>query len=221
MRFLIREQEFETPIASGRFQYEKEGQPAGVIESWRLTEVINDYSFLRIDLDKRESDQEQSILFHVVLNPAGKPERVKARLISMESSMLSDISIQEQSALLTGEINGKRFEDEKKYGSNTIFWFRTVIGYGLLARNSGIDKKPLGLEFNFRKVSLMNQKIAITEIGTSEVLDKGHGNFVVRPYLISWNNKRKRVWLDDGNWPIKMDFGNNLMATDTQPIRYR
>lgn len=221
MRFLIREQEFETPLASGSFRYEKKGIPTGVVENWRWSKVMNDYTFLRIDLDKRKSDREESILFHLLLNPLGEPERIKARLLSMESTMLSDISIQEESAFITGEVNGKRVEDEKTWKRKTVFWFRTVLGFGLLVRTPSEAKELLGMEFNFSTLGLRNQTIAISKTGKTEVLDMGHQKFVARPYLISLDDQSKQIWLDDDDWPIRMDFGNNLMAIDTQPIRYQ
>ncbi len=80
MRFIIRELPYERPLLAGRLRYERDGVPTGAVESWRLTQALDDYRFLRVDLDAREAPSGRSSLFHVTLNPAGRPEQIKYRL---------------------------------------------------------------------------------------------------------------------------------------------
>ena len=53
MRYLLKEQPYERPLAAGTLVYEREFGMPGVLEHWRLTEALDGYRFFRIDLDER------------------------------------------------------------------------------------------------------------------------------------------------------------------------
>lgn len=80
MRFIIHEMPYERPLLAGRLRYERDGVPTGAVELWRITNAVDGYRFLRVDLDAREAESGRSSLYHVTLNPAGRPEQLKFRL---------------------------------------------------------------------------------------------------------------------------------------------
>ena len=79
MRFIIHELPYEKPVAAGRFRYEQNSQATGAVEHWRLTTAVDDYHFVRVDLDARAATSGHTYLYHLVLNPAGRPERLHYR----------------------------------------------------------------------------------------------------------------------------------------------
>ena len=82
MRFLLREQAYEKPMAAGKLRYESSAGPTGAVEAWRLSAVEGDYRFLRVDLDAREAASGNSYIFHLTLNGQNRPERLQFRLWS-------------------------------------------------------------------------------------------------------------------------------------------
>ena len=71
MRFIIHELPYERPLLAGRLRYERDGQPTGAIEFWRLTDAVDGYRFLRVDLDARDAASGRSWLYHATLDAAG------------------------------------------------------------------------------------------------------------------------------------------------------
>ena len=80
MRFLLKTQPYEKPIAAGSFRYERDGVSTGTVEHWSLNHALGGYKFFRVDVDGRDLKTDGfSTLYNVVLNPDGRPENLKFR----------------------------------------------------------------------------------------------------------------------------------------------
>lgn len=80
MRYLLKTQPYEKPIAAGSFRYEQDGVPNGIVEQWQLSHALDGYKFFRVDVDARKlKTAGYSTLYNVVIGPDGKPENVKFR----------------------------------------------------------------------------------------------------------------------------------------------
>lgn len=80
MRYLLKTQPYEKPIAAGSFRYEQDGVPNGIVEHWQYSHALDGFKFFRIDVDARELGSEgYSTLYNVVIGPDGRPENVKFR----------------------------------------------------------------------------------------------------------------------------------------------
>jgi hypothetical protein len=79
MRFIIHELPYEKPLLAGQLRYERDGQLTGAVESWRLSDAVDGYQFLRIDLDARQAPSGRSYLYHLTLSSAGVLEQIKYR----------------------------------------------------------------------------------------------------------------------------------------------
>ncbi|MEM9774842.1 MAG: hypothetical protein AAF902_09695, partial [Chloroflexota bacterium] len=116
MRFVLKTQPYEKPIAAGSFRYE----PQGIIESWALAHALDGYKFLRIDVDARHlENQGYSTLYNVVIGPNHNPENVKFRHFTVVPPAAAgglrikgQIAFDDDVVFVTREFSGERFEDE-------------------------------------------------------------------------------------------------------------
>lgn len=132
MRFLLREQPYEKPLAAGKLIYERDGRPLGRIESWRLSHALDGYRFLRADVDERESSG-RTFLFHVLINPIGQVENLRYRYFEAGSRAQGQILRDGQTITNTCEVNGVRFEEETVAADDSLVWYPTLSGLILLA----------------------------------------------------------------------------------------
>jgi hypothetical protein len=220
MRFLIREQDFETPLAAGRFHYNRIGQPTGAYESWRLTEIAGGYRFLRVDMDTRETNDDDSTLYHLLIDPNGRPERLKLRGLAMNKQMQADIIFEKSSITVSGEVNGRRFDDELHLASPYGFYFPTALGFAFFLRNFLDQVTITAVTFDQKQNSLLNKRSVNIVSQQAEVFEVVRQEVVVHPYLIRGTNQEKKMWLDDYRLPLRIDFGNGQVANETQYIRY-
>lgn len=220
MRFLIREQEFERPVASGRFHFEQAGEPTGDYEAWRLTEIAGDYRFLRADLDCRGTGIHQGILYHMVINPSGTPERLKLRILSMENPLHADILFEADLLSVIGEQSGRRFEHELRTSGSYIFYFSSAIGLSLLLRNIMSEDLVSAVFFDVDRAELRFEKAIRIQKYPGEIIEVGQRLVDARPFSIARPGKNVRIWLDPYDLPVNIDFGEGLTAIDTQFMRY-
>jgi hypothetical protein len=220
MRFIIREQGFEKLLASGRLRYEREGQPTGTVEKWRLTAAAAGYRFLRVDLDAREAASGDSYLYHLAINPAGKPERLKFRFYGQQVQILGDVLLDQELVMASRNLNGRRVEDELKVESTYGFWFPSSVGIGLVTSAAGDELSipsvvlEKGNEFAPRLVEVQ------LRWGEKESLAVNQQEIAVRPCTIGWDGQRRTVWLDDQGWPVRMVRADGLIAVEGAYIRY-
>ncbi|MFT5194319.1 MAG: hypothetical protein ACI9EW_001232 [Cellvibrionaceae bacterium] len=120
MRYLLKTQPYEKPIAAGSFEYQRDGIPLGIVEHWQYSHALDGFKFFRIDVDARKLDADgYSTLYNVVIGPNGRPETVKFRHFSVAPptaenglKIRGQIDLEPESAFVFREVNGERFEGE-------------------------------------------------------------------------------------------------------------
>lgn len=226
MRSVIREMDYEKPIGSGKLQYDFDGNPAGVVESWRFTRALEGYFFLRIDLDARDSLEPMSYLYHLLLNPSMGIERLKFRYFGSSAELQGDLQFNEN--VITSnrlfldrrEKTSSRRVEELYFDPDARFWLPTVIGAGLFA--SSVTDSPEQLFVTLREdrnFALSNGSARISW-SKKENLVVSRRDVTVRPCSIEWDNKNMQMWLDEHNWPVKAKIFSGCSALESAYIRY-
>jgi hypothetical protein len=220
MRFIIGEQEHEIPRSAGLLRYKADGAPTGAVEEWRLTAAPGGYQFLRVDLDAREATSGDSYLYHLALDPTGRPMRLKFRYFNPDKHIAGDLQFDEHSALLRREVNGQRFEDEQKLPSEWGFWFPSTIALGLLVAAAGDDEQIWATTLERASGFALRALTVRLDWEDREEMDVARQTRLVRPCLIRWNDQSRKVWLDEDFWPVKMLRSDGLEAVESRHIRY-
>jgi hypothetical protein len=243
MRFIIRELSYETPVASGQLRYERNGEPSGAVESWRLTSAVSGYRFLRVDLDAREAPSGRSTLYHLVLNESGRPERLTYRywdsaVTDGGTKIMGNVLLEEEVLTATREVNGIRYEDSVEFQAGCGFWFPSAVGLGLLANcaQGGVPSAGGTSDGTTMAVTLESPRddqdveaecafaLFRTEVdlstGATEQLEVMGRSLLANPLNICWQDQERTIWLDEYNWPIKMRRDDGLTAVETRYIRY-
>jgi hypothetical protein len=122
--------------------------------------------------------------------------------------------------MASGGAERGRFENELELESSYGFYFPTAIGYALLLRYALEQGEISAVTFDQARTSLLNQKSVIISAQAEEVLKVVRQKIVTHSYLIRWADQGNQIWLDDYQWPLKIDFGNGQVANETQYIRY-
>ncbi len=221
MRFLIREQEYEIPVAAGKFRYEVNRNPTGRIESWRLTEVAGGYRFLRVDFDAREALNGDSTLFHLVIGPNGLLERLKFRHFGRTKEIFGDVQLKPDEITLSRIINDQRFDEEKKMPKNYAFWFPSALGLALLVNQEKGRPSSTSVTLDIQnRFTLAFIPVTIDLIVEEELAVTGK-SVVAQRYLIQWDDQIRMLWLDLDGWPVLLEQNNGLKAVDIHQIRYQ
>ena len=227
MRFIVREQANEKPVAAGLLRYERDGKPTGAVENWRLTSPMAGYEVLRVDLDARDAPSGHSYLFHLVRqkNASTEPGR-SGRFERLGARFWGDGIIVEQTLIFEGDhITGSRTVKGDTYtidSPNGLFWFPSTIGLGLLAGHIGEETAvTLNTQFDNHAAAFALQTVDLkTSMGEEAALTIGTREFVIRPFTIQWADQTRTIWLDEHNWPLKMERNDGLTAIETRYIRY-
>lgn len=216
MRFIIKEQPYEKLLAAGQFRYELDGEPTGAVENWRLTEVDDEYRFLRVDLDARAAASGHSYLYHAVLNENGRFERLKYRFWGQvgggEFQVAGDVVLDEESITASREVNGEPFDQTFDLPVLYAFWFPSTMGVGMLAAIWDCEERTaVGLS------AVSDQQSAFSLFTTRLDLELSGDLFTVR-----WDDQERILWLDEHKWPVKMvRGGDRLTAVSTRHINYQ
>jgi len=231
MRFIIREQDYEQLVAAGKFRYGPKGQMAEITESWRMTSIADDYFFLRVDYDERETSSGESTLFHLALAPNRVPERLKFRHFEPGQEIIGDVQIGSREITLSRSVNGHKFEDEESMTSGHRFWFPSAIGLALLVSskrvindraNNNLSSKPiLTATLNKKNAFELVSQTAQINYEAKEEIAVSNTDVAVQRYSIEIGDQKSTLWIDDHLLPIQLHQGDDLMATETQYIRYR
>lgn len=225
MRFIIREQSFEKPLAAGLFRFEQDGKATGAVEHWRLTDAAEGYRFLRVDLDARDAPSGDSYLYHLVLSPDNQPERLKFRFFNARKNIFGDLLIEDNLMTLLRDVGEQHFEESAETGDRTLFWYPSAMGLGLLAYcHPGPESFPTG---TFPAVTLDKaagfalKRVNVTlKAGNKEKLAVAQQNVAVRPLSIRWQDQVRTIWLNPHKRPVKMVRGDGLTAIETRHIHY-
>lgn len=242
MRFIIPELPYERPLLAGRLRYERHGQPTGAVESWRLTDAVDGYRFLRVDLDAREAASGRSWLFHATLDPAGLPEQVKYRFWGDGLEVSGAVVRQGDEWVAARQVNGAAYIGHEDVGHEDVghegvgheddgredtargaaFWFPSGAGLALLAARDGEttgvtlappDPSPSkALALIETPVEVIWGDVATVEMG-GEILD-------VRPLSVAWPGNRRVVWLDSAARPLRLWRDDGLTAEAERLVRY-
>lgn len=221
MRFIIREMDYEKPLAAGKLLYQLHGRPTGISEEWRLTAAVDEYLFLRVDLDARESASGESTLYHLTLNSAGRSERLKFRYLGPDAQIDGDVLLEDDLLTLTRNVDGHRYEDEASMPLGYRFWFPSALGLSQLA-GTALD------EIDLRAVTLdkdeqftLKTHPAQLELDKEERMHTTGQSVAVRPCLIRWLGSSQTIWLDSYNLPVKFDSGDGLSAFESRYVRFK
>ncbi len=225
MRFIIHEMGYEKPLTAGQWQYVLDGQATGAVEEWRLTEAVDGYRFLRVDLDARAAASGRSMIYHLTLDENGAAAQLKFRVWDGGVEIVGTVVLEEDAVIVTREQGGTRQEDVLNAGSGYAFWFPATAGLGLLSglgdadqltavtlKSTAADPAQL-MEPQLTKVSVRSGSPREIEVmGTSQSLPAR---------IISWEDQLRTVWVDESGWPLMMERGDGLTAVTRRLIKYQ
>lgn len=225
MRFIIHELPYEKPLAAGQWRYQRDGKPTGAVESWRLTAAQDGYRFLRVDLDARAAESGRSTLYHLTLDPQGKPVQLRYRLWTDGPEITGTALFEAEDLILVTEQAGQRSEQVLALPPEFVFWFPSSTVLGLLAELpqaqalAGVylrltsDKNTPGLEVAQATVIVTSRPLEQRVI-MGKVLN-------LEPASIWWEDQERRLWLDQNGQPLRMARQDGLTAVETQLISYQ
>jgi hypothetical protein len=136
---------------------------------------------------------------------------------------------------LTRDVNGRRFEETAETDNQTLFWFPSAMGLGLLAyHNPGANafapgEVPTGTlpTGNYPAVTLDKaadfalKRVKLTlQSGEKEMLAVAQQNVAVRPFSIRWQDQSRTLWLNPHKRPVKMVRDDGLTAVEVHHIHY-
>jgi hypothetical protein len=227
MRFLMREMEYERPVASGTFRFEADGQPTGSVESWRFSRALDSYSFLRVELDTHSQRDQEICLYHALLSPDMDMERLKFRYfgsrVEIEGDLQFDDHIVFMNRLISIKMNGekRRIVEEIPLESEAVLWFESIAGQGLaaakVAENSQRSLLILEKEMDFAS----RHGSARFHWGEEESRTVLRQQVAVRPCSISWDKSSVDIWLDEFSWPVSAAYASGITASETAYVRYK
>lgn len=216
MRALIHEMAYERPIAAGRYEYEEGGAATGAVELWKLTAAPEGYRFLRVDLNA-EASSGDNVLYHLTLDAAGRPERLKFHFFRQRQQIRGDLLFTEETAVLTREVNGERLESEVPFAAGAPFWFPASAGLSLLARAGAQRSAALTLS-RAQTFALWPTSLTLSP-GPPRQLQIMGRTIATRMLTARWEDEERTLWLDEHHWPLRVQRGN-LVATEKRYVRY-
>lgn len=209
MRFIIHELPYERPVAAGQFRYERDGQLTGALESWRLTDAVDGYRFLRVDLDARAAPSRRSVLYHLTLDPEGRPEQLKYRYWAEGLEASGAVVLEGGSIIAAREVNGVAYEDT---AGAAALWFPSTVGLSLLRaapRDVVIPSVTLDAEASdpARLMALLERPLRLADEDE-------------RQMWVGWDGGERRLWLDENGYPVRMRRDDGLSATAVRLVQY-
>ena len=215
MRFLVREQGYERAVAAGQLRYSRDGAPTGVVESWRLNEAVQGYRVLRVDLDGRAAGM-NSLLLHLLLDPAGQPERLTFRAWAADGGKLEGNLFFDADQLICGRTrDGARLSDVNLPRPKPLRWWYPA-GTGLAAF-AGLPAGTHELIYLDPAAEFVPTPIPVTvgEAVADDLVERDRP-VPARKRTITWTQQMRTIWFDEHNWPRRIDAG----AWQADEIRY-
>lgn len=219
MRFIIHEMPYERPLLAGRLRYERDGVPTGAVESWRITNAVDGYRFLRVDLDAREAESGRSSLYHVTLNPAGRPEQLKFRLWGNGPEVSGSLVWNQGEIIAARQVDDVAYQDVAR---DRAFWFPAGSGLALLSLSVG---EPAGVTMSATAaepselMKLVEMPVMI-ELGEAVLEDVAGELLPVRPLQVNWKEQGRTVWIDPEERPLRLLRDDGLTAVAERLVRY-
>jgi len=225
MRFIIHELSYEKPIASGLWRYSRDRKPTGTLEHWRMTEAVDGFRFLRVDLDARAAESGRSYLYHLTMDENGRPVQLKYRYWGLDLEIIGTVLFEDDAVIVTRNNKNDRRENVLQLSSGYAFWFPATTGLSLLTGMSPAKSKTaVTLRSTSDELeSLMGPFVTtvnITSQDPEEVEIMGQTR-TLQPITIRWQDQQRKTWLDQTNWPLMMKRGDGLTAVETRHIRYQ
>lgn len=225
MRFIIHEQPYEQPLASGIWRYFLDGRPTGAVEKWRLSEAVDGYRFLRVDLDARSAQSGRSYLYHLTMDRDSNPVQLKFRYWARGFEIIGNVLLEADTIIVSREVKGQRFEDVLPMIADYLFWYPASTGLGLLA-NSAVKSTDSAVSLRTDAQSLEKQMAPFTTTldfkrGAYEKLEIMNEQKSLSPLTICWANQQRIIWINENNWPLKMERSDGLIAVETHYLHYQ
>lgn len=224
MRFIVKEQRYEKPIAAGLLRYERDGRATGAVEQWRLTQAMDEYEILRVDLDARAAPSGRSWLYHLVRQGNGRPERLNYRFWGDGLEIRGTLLFAKTHVTATRTVNGDTFTEEATLPAGYGFWFPSAVGLGLvLAGGSGevtavtLNNQIAGPDTLALQQTEVKRYPGITDQVEMEIAGQ---TILVVPWVVSWEDNKRFVSLDEHFWPVAMQRDDGLTAVETRYIWY-
>lgn len=219
MRALIHELPYERPIAAGRYEYRRDGQPTGVLESWRLSAAAEGYQFLRVDVnDAGATVSGANGLYHLTLDARRRPQRLKFHLFGGSLSLRGDLIFDDGMALLSRTIADKRIESQTPHTPGAPFWFPTAAGLSMLAAQPLPTPVPALTLDKAADYALLPTTLAVKE-GAQQTLSMMGHNIEAHLLHASWDGGECTLWLDDNGWPVQVQWPE-CSAHEQRYVRY-
>jgi hypothetical protein len=231
MRFIIREQPYEKPSMAGEYRYERDGQPTGAVEKWRLTAASEGYRFLRVDLDAREAASGHTYLYHALVNPDGQVERLKVRFWTQAAGsglqVTGDLVFEETAVSATRTVNGKESDQVIDLPKGYGFWFPSVAGLHFAGWHGNGPKTAVTLNGKVGDEDSLAVQVVefeyvplITDYFEMEAAGKARQ---YSPWKLSWGDGNWRLIKRDAEtgWPLGMARDDGLTAVATRYIHYK
>lgn len=225
MRFIIHELPYERPIAAGRLVYQQDGRPTGAVESWRLSDAVDGYRFLRVDLDAQQATSGQSTLYHLTLNAAGKPEQLKYRFWKQGVTASGVVLWEDGSLLVRQQVNNVQHEEVDEQNDAALFWFSATTGLALLVWSIPEVQEATAVLLRPDLTDPAGTSLLLpTHVTVSR---QGRETFAVmgleisaEVLFIAWEDQQRTLWLNEHGWPLKMERDDGLTAVSTQLVEY-
>lgn len=221
MRFLIHEQPYEKPLAVGAYRYEREGQPTGATESWRLTQATADFVVLRVDVDERPLNG-RSTLYHYLQQKNGRPERLTFRQWDGATRIEGKLIFNETSVVGTRTVNGTTFEEDMALAEGYGFWFPTAVGAGTaVLSHTKLQNHALTLNPATNLALQPVAKLSVLPLpGPGETMPLGQKEITYYWTQLISDQQLMRLGQVQAGYPVWVGWMDGLTAVATRYIRY-
>lgn len=207
MRLLLSEQAYEISVASGQFRYERDGQPTGAVEHWRLTHTPQGDRIIRVDLDGRASSGD-SYLYHWVCDPAGAPVNLRFRFFNAAWQVSGQVLFEANSLTLSRVVNGRKWIETQDWSLSVPFLLPATLGLKLL----------------------WDRMEDSAECFTLDTYRRDHARYFFAlhsPYVqryrrpesagrLEWDDQSRDLWFRPDGWLARMRRQDGLTAVATQ-----
>jgi hypothetical protein len=227
MRFIIREQDYEQLVAAGRLRYR-----SGAHEHWRLTEAIDGFRVLRVDLDRRETTAASTTLMHLLLDPNGRPERLKLRHFapanshhessdeSADGSVDVDVLVDGSTLTVSRSRKDKVTQDEYILPPGFGLLMPSTVGLALFVWGSRGQGRAQAIELDQRRCYAPANTMLELDAMDKETLTVTGQLVAVRPYLIRRDGVNSTTWLDEIGLPMRLEAENGRQAIEDRYVRH-
>lgn len=216
MRFIIREQDYEQLIAAGRLTYR-----SGAVEHWRLTEAVAGFRVMRVDFDRRDTAVASSTLMHLLMDPDGRPERLKLRHFAPDNPADVDVLVDSGSLSVSRDCNDDVTRDELILPPGFGLLMPATIGLALFVWSSRSQSCASAIDLDEQRCfAPVLTSIELEPLAEEDLTVTGQ-LVAVRPYLIRRNEMDYTIWLDEQGLPVRLEAEDGLRAIEDRYVRHR